>query len=444
MAKPTMMTVSLRALFAVGGNRQARWGSTESHPVAKATVGIEGTELSTTTLTYGNAQLDVSALSSGEYILALTPDAGNLLRPTSEPVNASDGNTTDAPGTCRYRPLKIKLSLSNSNGVVKIEAADTCDEATHGVAFIQSSTSLLVDWKPDWIACRHSGVRPAKVTPTVVLLHRTGGPTPGSAIDTFLPAPTSSHYLVDTDGHIIKLVHEDLVANHAGMSWWNGQNRVGNISVGIEIVNSDGDFTQPQYDAVIRIIKDLKLKYPSITRHGVLGHGEVRVRNDKNLAQFIKQPTKTPLHDLTLENRPGCPGVFFDWTQLESEELSSKADPSLFSENAIGQEYDGYFKDNPYAKLTNLTTDAKVLKKDKTSYGVIASLQADLSTLGYSVNAVDGVTPTGTYDAATQAAVDRFRRRYVPGSVKSNATLSPIFDRATAIALKRVLLDRQR
>ncbi|MFY0582804.1 peptidoglycan-binding domain-containing protein [Cystobacter fuscus] len=100
--------------------------------------------------------------------------------------------------------------------------------------------------------------------------------------------------------------------------------------------------------------------------------------------------------------------------------------------------------DNPFAKLTNTTTDAKVLRKDKTSYGVIASLQTDLSALGYSVNAVDGVSPTGVYDAATQAAVDRFRRRYVPGAVKTNTALSPIFDRATAIALKRVLLDRQR
>jgi len=45
---------------------------------------------------------------------------------------------------------------------------------------------------------------------------------------------------------------------------------------------------------------------------------------------------------------------------------------------------------------------------------------------------------------STQAAVDRFRRRYVPGVVRSNLDVSPIFDRATAIALKRVLLDRQR
>jgi N-acetyl-anhydromuramyl-L-alanine amidase AmpD len=55
----------------------------------------------------------------------------------------------------------------------------------------------------------------------MVLVHRTDAATPGSSLDDFIPSPISktSHYLVDVDGHIIKLVHEDLVANHAGESW---------------------------------------------------------------------------------------------------------------------------------------------------------------------------------------------------------------------------------
>jgi N-acetyl-anhydromuramyl-L-alanine amidase AmpD len=445
MPKPIKMTVSLAALFAVNNSPKARWGSPSSHPVAKAKVAFEGTGLSATTGTYGSAQLDVSSLASGDYVLALTPDTANLLRNSSEPVNVSDGHKTDAIGTCRYRPLRIKVSLTIKDDMAQISAASMCDGATHGVAFIQPPAGLLVDWKPDWIACKHSGLRPAKATPTIILLHRTGGATPGSALDEFLPKPTSSHYLVDVDGHVIKLVPEDLVANHAGTSWWGGQNRIGNISVGIEIVNHDGAaFTQHQYDAVIRIIQDLKLKYPGISRHGLLGHGEVRIRSDKDLLAYQKKQTKIPLHDLTLENRPGCPGFHFDWTQLEAQSLCSKADALLFAEHQIGGEYGGYFRDNPFNKLSGSTTDAKVLRQDKTSYGVIASLQADLSSLGYSINPLDGVSPTGSYDAATQAAVDRFRRRYMPGVISSHDKASSIFDRATAITLKRVLLDRQR
>jgi N-acetyl-anhydromuramyl-L-alanine amidase AmpD len=447
MVKPLKMNLFLGALFAVDGSPKARWGSQSSHPVVKARVELEGTGLTATTNAYGSAQLDVSSLSSGNYVLALTPDAANLLRDSPEPVNASDGKTVDVHGTCRYRPLKLQLSLEVTNGEARVGAASTCDGATHGVAFAQPN-GLLVDWKPDWVACKHSGPRPAKANPTHILLHRTGGPTPGSALDSFLPSPKSSHYLVDVDGYVIKLVHEDLVANHAGTSWWNGRNRVGEFSVGIEIVNQDGggDFTPHQYQAVIRIIRNLMATYPDITRHHVIGHGEVRVRSDRNYLDYLKKPNsnKTPDHDLALDERPGCPGFHFDWTLLAAEGLCSKADPSLFAETQIYGEYGGYFKDNPFAKLSRPTTDAKVLRSDKTSYGVIASLQAELSALGYPINSADGVQPTGSYDDATQRAVDRFRRRYMPGVIHSHRELSPIFDRATAITLKRVILDRLR
>jgi N-acetyl-anhydromuramyl-L-alanine amidase AmpD len=400
--------------------------------VAKATVEIEGTGLRAISGTYGDAQLDVSSLASGDYVIALTPDAANLLRNSSDPICASDGNKTDKAGTCRYRPLRIKVSLKIQDGAVKIQVVGPCDGATHGAAFFQLPATVLVDWKADWVACRYQSARPPKTLPKIVLLHRTDGPTPGSALDEFIPKVKSSHYLVDVDGQVIKLVHEDLVASHAGTSWWSGQAGIGPLSVGIEIVNKSGPFTQQQYDAIIRIVRDLQSTYPGITRHNVLAHGDVRVRS-------INSPM-----NLTLVERSGCPGVHFDWKQLEDAGVCSKADASLFSESQIDGEYGGYFKDNPNARIPLSATDAKLLRKDKTPYGVIASLQAELSSLGYSVNASDGVKPTGEYDGPTQAAVDRFRRRYMPGVVPTNEHLSPIFDRKTAIALKRVLLDRQR
>jgi N-acetyl-anhydromuramyl-L-alanine amidase AmpD len=203
--------------------------------------------------------------------------------------------------------------------------------------------------------------------------------------------------------------------------------------IGIEIVNKSGPFTQQQYDAVIRLVRDLQHTYPSITRHGVLAHGDIRVKSIKQGAE-----------NLELAERPGCPGVHFEWTQLEDAGLCSKADTSLFAESQIDGEYGGYFKDNPNTRLPLFATDAKLLRKDKTPYGVIASLQADLTSLGYSVHASPKMKIFGEYTVPTQAAVDRFRRRYMPGVVPSNEKVSAIFDRKTAIALKRVLLDRQR
>jgi N-acetyl-anhydromuramyl-L-alanine amidase AmpD len=397
--------------------------------VANAKVELEGKGLSATTNKFGQATLDVSSLETGDYVLALTPDAANLLRSTSDPVGVCDGNKTDAAGTCRYRPLKIQISLTRKDGVVQLSDACPHGGAVHGAAFVELTNKLLIDWKPDWIACKNAGARPKKVSPSIVLLHRTGGGSPGSAIDEFISTAKSSHYLVDVDGHVIKLVHEDLVANHAGKSWWNSLKRLGEHSVGIEIVNQAGAFTGAQYDAVIRLIEELQRNYPDITRHRILAHGEVRVVSETNL---------------TLAERAGCPGVHFDWPQLESRNLASKADPALFQESQLDGEYGGYFKDKPKGVLSYLTSDAKLVRKDKTPYGVIASLQADLFSLGYSINASDGVTPTGSYDNATQAAVDRFRRRYMPGVVHSNERLDPTFDRATAIALKRAVLDHQR
>jgi len=316
---------------------------------------------------------------------------------------------------------------------VKLQIVGPCDGATHGAAFFQLPATLLVDWKADWVACRYQSARPPKTSPTLILLHRTDGPTPGSALDEFIPKVKSSHYLVDVDGHVLKLVHEDLVASHAGVSWWDGNKGIGPLSVGIEIVNKSGPFTQQQYDAVIRIIRDLQRAYPGITRHNVLAHGDVRVRSITSQAE-----------NLTLVERSGCPGVHFDWKHLEDAGVCSKADASLFAESQIDGEYGGYFKDTPNTRIPLSAKDAKLLRKDKTPYGVIASLQAELSSLGYSVNASNGVNATSEFDAATQAAVDRFRRRYMPGVVPTNEHLSPIFDRKTAIALKRVLLDRQR
>jgi len=434
MAKPIKMTVQVYSLFSVNNSSQARWGSATSHPVTNAKVEIEGTGLSATIGKFGHAQFDVSSLASGSYVLALTPHADNLLRSSGGPVDSSDGNSTDKPGTCRYRPLRIQVSLKINEGSVKMDIGGPCEGATYGAAFFQLPATLLIDWKPDWIACNSGGARPPKTSPTFIILHRTDAATPGSSLDEFIPSKQhkASHYLVDVDGHIIKLVHEDKVANHGGISWWAGKTGLSSISVGIEIVNKSGPFAPEQYDAVMSIIRDLQGKYPGITRHNILAHGDIRVKQ-----------TKAPMN-LELAERAGCPGFTFEWTKLAEAGLSTKADDALFKESQLNEEYGGYFKDNPAARIPLSTTDAQLLRKDKTPYGVITALQTELASLGYSINAADGKTPTGKYDAPTQAAVDRFRRRYVPGAVRSNLDVSPVFDRATAIALKRVLLDRQR
>jgi N-acetyl-anhydromuramyl-L-alanine amidase AmpD len=52
----------------------------------------------------------------------------------------------------------------------------------------------------------------------------------------------------------------------------------------------------------------------------------------------------------------------------------------------------------------------------KKPYGVIEELQQDLSTIGYSIHATDGVTTRESSTRPTQAAVDRFRRHFMSAS----------------------------
>ena len=51
----------------------------------------------------------------------------------------------------------------------------------------------------------------------------------------------SSHYVLAEDGVAYRLVPEDRVAWHAGRSHWRGREALNTTSIGIEIVNLNGD-----------------------------------------------------------------------------------------------------------------------------------------------------------------------------------------------------------
>lgn len=116
---------------------------------------------------------------------------------------------------------------------------------------------------------------------TIIVLHYTGMQDAASAIQRLSDpdAKVSSHYLVAEDGQIIRLVQEDKRAWHAGRSSWRGNHQVNASSIGIEIVNPGHEwgyrpFPEPQIDAVIRLVHDVKDRY-HITRGNVVGHSDV-------------------------------------------------------------------------------------------------------------------------------------------------------------------------
>ncbi len=84
----------------------------------------------------------------------------------------------------------------------------------------------------------------------------------------------SAHYLIDRAGKIYRLVEDNNVAYHAGVSKMpDGRQDVNDFSIGIEIMNKeDTKFTEAQYEAVNVLVASLKQK------HGIkyiVGHNNI-------------------------------------------------------------------------------------------------------------------------------------------------------------------------
>jgi N-acetylmuramoyl-L-alanine amidase len=123
--------------------------------------------------------------------------------------------------------------------------------------------------------------RPADVPIDMLILHYTGMKTARDAIDRLRDpeARVSSHYVVDEDGAILRLVPEDRRAFHAGTSHWRGNTELNGRSIGIEIVNPGHewgyrDFPALQMAAVCELCLEILARHP-IPPRNVVAHSDV-------------------------------------------------------------------------------------------------------------------------------------------------------------------------
>lgn len=198
--------------------------------------------------------------------------------------------------------------------------------------------------------------------PDMLVLHYTGMET-GAAALARLSAPeakVSSHYLVEEDGRIFRLVPEERRAWHAGVSFWKGEEGVNHASIGIEIVNPGHEFgyrpfPQAQIDAVIALVADIRTRW-SIDDNRILGHSDV-----------------APARKID-------PGELFPWKLLAEagHGIWAEADPAPGDPLVEGAEGVGVF-----------------------------ALQAGLTRLGYDC------APSGRFDQATREIVSAFQRHWV-------------------------------
>ena len=79
------------------------------------------------------------------------------------------------------------------------------------------------------------------VDPRFIVMHYTAGATAQGAIATLkdpnVRGKPSAHVVIDRDGTGTQLVPFDLIANHAGVSFWQGFTNLNRYSIGIELVD---------------------------------------------------------------------------------------------------------------------------------------------------------------------------------------------------------------
>lgn len=145
--------------------------------------------------------------------------------------------------------------------------------------------------------------RPENQNITLIVLHYTDTASSREALNILCdPASkVSSHYLIDFDGKILKLVDETKRAWHAGVSSWLGHSNVNNYSIGIELQNQGyeyfkkhgfwPDFTQDLKASLLMLLNDLCARY-SLSKNHIVGHCHIA------------------------PNRKIDPGPHFDWQWL--------------------------------------------------------------------------------------------------------------------------------
>lgn len=84
----------------------------------------------------------------------------------------------------------------------------------------------------------------------------------------------AAHYLIDRKGDIYRLVKDEDIAYHAGVSEVpDGRTGVNSFSIGIEIMNTKtDDYEKEQYEATNWLIKEIKKDY---NVKYILGHSEI-------------------------------------------------------------------------------------------------------------------------------------------------------------------------
>ncbi|HUQ93393.1 MAG TPA: N-acetylmuramoyl-L-alanine amidase [Bryobacteraceae bacterium] len=383
-----------------------------SENVASAGVAIVQTgpppvTLSGTTNSLGVLNLAVNTLANGTHAFAVVPAS------TTTDLVGPAVASSPTPGDRVFRSLGGTVTVAaGAITAVTIPPA----ERVNGDATLVAGGNIDVVLQPVWMKSPNNSGRGTS-TITMIIVHHTGGPVVGPAINTFLSTGegTSAHYVIDTDGAIVKMVQEGRRAHHAGEARWAGQSDINSVSIGIEIVNSTGTYPAAQYTALLDLIGRLRGAHPTIVDWNIIGHSDIATTNGK------------------LGRKSSDPGLQFEWSRLEGRGWGMRSIMGPFP-TAI---YAGFFAAFPAETLRKNDNDAKRVlggaKRTTIVGNPVRELQDDLTEIGYHLG-----TPDGDFGDKTRAAVQMFQEHFFAGG-RGHKSPDGKVDNITAQMIKGVV-----
>jgi N-acetyl-anhydromuramyl-L-alanine amidase AmpD len=361
-----------------------------SERVPGATVTITGTApggatVSGITNAHGIVTLKTTSLANGAYTLTVVPV--RTLAGDVGPTTAS----TPTPGDRIFRTLSADLAItSGSITAVSVPALNRPD----GTASLGAANAVTIGLQPVWMRSPNNTSR-GSIQITMIIVHHTGGPVIGPAINTFLSTGegTSAHYVIDADGQIIKMVQDGRRAHHAGEAHWAGASNINSISIGIEIVNAVGTYPAAQYNSLLSLIDDLRSAHPAIDDWNIIGHSDIATTHGK------------------LGRKSSDPGLRFEWSRLEARNFGMGTIFGPFRTTIFASFFATFASDS----LRKGDNDTKRIfggtKRAATFVGnPVRELQDDLTTIGYHLG-----TPDGDFGDKTRAAVQMFQEHFFAG-----------------------------
>ena len=137
----------------------------------------------------------------------------------------------------------------------------------------------------------------------IIVIHYTGMQSERESMARLLNprSKVSSHFVINQNGKIYRLVQDNQIAWHAGKSCWRKYKNLNKNSIGIELVNKGHqfgytNFKKRQLSSLIKICKSLIKKY-KIKKRNIVGHSDI-----------------APLRKID-------PGEKFPWKQLANNKI---------------------------------------------------------------------------------------------------------------------------